>query len=221
MLNRNMDIALIDYGQTKGMNEDNRLAFAGLVDAMARRSPKDVAASMEALGIAIEDVESKNAEGKKEQFLLNAKARAGASAAPITALSDRDLANGLIVGPARAESSDYDSLTENCAVRPQKDQSRTLMMSASQPSSRLTSAEKLAYTMFDTAEYEGVSSDPFSNQSALRSTTVSNLPKELFFLLRTVQIMRGICAATGNSDYSIARVWAPIARTVLKEGRKR
>ena len=82
--------------------------------------------------------------------------------------------------------------------------------------SSLTAAEKLAYTMFDTADVAGVSNNPFFDQSALRTASIDHLPQDLFFLLRTVQILKGICTATYNPDFSIAVAWAPIARQALR-----
>lgn len=71
----------------------------------------------------------------------------------------------------------------------------------------LTLEEKLAYTMFDTAAVEGVSDNPFSSESALREGSISSLPKDLVFLLRTMQILKGICKATGNDDFSMISAW--------------
>lgn len=84
---------------------------------------------------------------------------------------------------------------------------------------RLTGAEKLAYTMFDTAEVAGVSSNPFADDSALKSATVESFPPDLFFLLRTIQIFKGICSATDNDDFSLAREWEPLARRALRRSR--
>lgn len=76
----------------------------------------------------------------------------------------------------------------------------------------LSGSEMVAYTMFDTADVEGVSNNPFAEDSALKHVAIDSFPPDLFFLLRTVQIMKGICNATGNEDFSIAAAWAPIAR---------
>lgn len=84
--------------------------------------------------------------------------------------------------------------------------------------SKLSGPEKLAYTMFDTADVPGVSNNPFADDSALRDVTVDSFPPHLFFLLRTVQILKGICSATENGDFSVAQEWAPLARRALKNG---
>lgn len=84
---------------------------------------------------------------------------------------------------------------------------------------QLTGAEKLGYTMFDTAEVAGVSHNPFADDSALKSATVESFPPDLFFLLRTIQIFKGICSATGNTDFSLAKEWEPLARRALRRSR--
>lgn len=81
----------------------------------------------------------------------------------------------------------------------------------------LSGAEMLAYTMFDTADVDGISNSPFAENSALRKVAIDQFPPDLFFLLRTVQIMKGICNSSDNSEFSVAKIWAPIARRALKK----
>lgn len=83
--------------------------------------------------------------------------------------------------------------------------------------SDLTIEEQLAYTMFDTAAVPGVSDNPFSEDSALRSATVEKLPKDLVFLLRTMQLLRGISRATFNADFSMVSCWGEIARAEIED----
>lgn len=85
----------------------------------------------------------------------------------------------------------------------------------------LSVEEELAYTMFDTASVPGVSDNPFSEDSALRSASVEKLPKDLVFLLRTMQLLRGISTATFNTDYSIVSCWGNIARAEVKDFSRR
>lgn len=80
----------------------------------------------------------------------------------------------------------------------------------------LTAEEQLAYTMFDTAAVPGVSDNPFSEDSALRVATVDELPQDLVFLLRTMQLLRGISSATFNADFSMVACWGDIARAQLR-----
>lgn len=81
----------------------------------------------------------------------------------------------------------------------------------------LTFEEKLAYTMFDTASVPGVSDNPFAENSSLTDGSVENLPKDLFLLLRTMQILKGLCNKTFNSDFSVISQWSRIARAELKK----
>ena len=85
--------------------------------------------------------------------------------------------------------------------------------------SKLSVEEKLAYTMFDTATVPGVSDNPFAMDSALQEGEIENLPKDLVFLLRTIQIMKGICRSTFNADFSVVSSWRDLARSELKNAR--
>lgn len=89
------------------------------------------------------------------------------------------------------------------------------------PGRELTGAEMIAYTAFDTMDVPGVSNNPFSEASALKSVCVNRFPPELFFLMRTVQIIKGICNASGNTDFSITQEWAPIAKRSTKTIREK
>jgi ABC1 atypical kinase-like domain len=226
LLNRKLDIGLIDFGQTKMLGNEKRVAFARLVDAMARRNPDDVAAGMAALGIVVEEV-SQGKVASKRLATRSGHARRGttAAAAETSTLASATPGATLSVSSSRPHSRRWRpafwrprmvAAVPEVTVGGGGSGKHKALASRTSLAPMLTSAEKLAYTMFDTAEYEGVSSNPFSDESALRSATVTELPKELFFLLRTMQIMRGICAATGNSDFSLAKSWAPLARSALQ-----
>jgi aarF domain-containing kinase len=221
VLNRQVDIGIIDFGQTKRLSENDRLSFAELVDAMALRDAPSVAAAMTALGVVVEDVPN----GRGPNLPQRAQAVKGGKTAIVSGDNNAVAAvpqialtttpkwkprflsflnpGGISVGDGHADHSN--SSTATAVVTTSK--------------SHLTAAEQLAYTMFDTAEVKGVSSNPFSDESALRTATVKTLPQDLFFLLRTLQIIRGICAATGNEDLSIANSWAPVARRALRSGK--
>lgn len=152
MRNSNVDIGLLDFGQTKRFSPERRVAFARLVDAMARKDSLGVRQGLEGLGIKV-----KKKSGSK---------------------------------------------TKN---RKQKSGRR-----------KLTEEEQLAYTMFDTAVIPGVSDNPFSEDSVLRTASVDRLPKDLVFLLRTMQLLRGISAATHNTDFSMVSMWGGLAREELR-----
>lgn len=161
MTNSSIDIGILDFGQTKRLQSRDRLAFARLVDAIARKHAVDVRQALTMLGIEVVRPPAKVPRRRKR--------RKGNKSATLPA-----------------------------------------------PDSGLTPEEQLAYTMFDTAAVPGVSDNPFHDDSALRSATVESFPQDLFFLLRTVQILKGICAATSNSDFSLASAWAPAARKALR-----
>ncbi len=68
--------------------------------------------------------------------------------------------------------------------------------------------EKMALTMFDTriiGQYADL--NPLNNRSALRRNAIISMPRELFFLLRTIQIMKGYSIAFDLKDFSIATEW--------------
>jgi hypothetical protein len=219
ILNRRVDIGLIDFGQTKVLCDKDRYAFAELVDAMARRHPPSVAAAMEALGIAIGRVPVRSKEHRRRrrsQFLgQRMDGNVFASDTPTAVLNPTSV---VTTSPSVRKSLSPTS-GDNAKVGQIASISlpgRTAVTSTKTSNTSLTVAEQLAYTMFDTAEFDGVSSNPFSEKSVLRAATVKALPQDLFFLLRTLQIIRGICAATGNADLSVADAWAPVARRALR-----
>eukprot|EP00737_Agarophyton_chilense_P004121 gb/GEZJ01005037.1/.p1 GENE.gb/GEZJ01005037.1/~~gb/GEZJ01005037.1/.p1 ORF type:complete len:578 (-),score=76.38 gb/GEZJ01005037.1/:655-2133(-) len=146
--NANVDIGLVDFGQTKRFSNETRLAFVKLVDAMARKDTTGVAVGLDQLGIRI---------GHKP-----------------------------VLQPGRA------------LAKP-----------------ALTLEEKLAYTMFDTASIPGVNDNPFGEGSTMKEGSIDNLPRDLFFLLRTMQILKGLCHATFNSDFSMISSWGNIAKAEL------
>lgn len=192
--------------------------------ARERRGLKRAARKLQA-----EQREQKRAEAKaaaESGRAVRLRARDGTSPAAMAAgTGTRYTRGGLMTAPAAASALDV-APSDGVPVEGAEGPGPTAASQVHAPPQRagkrakLTAAEKLAYTMFDTAEYAGVSSNPFSDESALRSATVTELPQELFFLLRTLQIMRGICHATDNNNFSIVRAWAPAARQALHVARK-
>lgn len=150
--NANVDIGLLDFGQTKRFSTERRVAFARLVDAMARKDPFGIRQGLEGLDIHVTKAALSKTKAQK--------------------------------------------------ARPRM--------------TTLTVEEQLAYTMFDTAAVPGVSDNPFSENSALRSASVDKLPKDLVFLLRTMQLLRGISRATYNADFSVVSLWGKLAREELR-----
>ena len=82
--------------------------------------------------------------------------------------------------------------------------------------SDIKSIKALALTMLDTGRSGSqYNPDPFDPNNSLKKQTVTKLPSDLYFLVRTVQLMRGIAYAF-DLDYSLADKWAPYAKEVIK-----
>ena len=77
------------------------------------------------------------------------------------------------------------------------------------------SIANIAVTMLDTRIVPGYIMDPFNPESALKKNAVSKMPSELYFVVRTVQLLRGISSAF-NLDFSLSDVWAPYASRTLR-----
>jgi predicted unusual protein kinase regulating ubiquinone biosynthesis (AarF/ABC1/UbiB family) len=84
----------------------------------------------------------------------------------------------------------------------------------SNPNDKRT-VECLAISMFDTKNIPGYIIDPFDENNALKSNSVTKLPPDIYFVLRTVQMFRGICFGL-NLDYSLAEAWKPYAERAIK-----
>ncbi|KAK2409328.1 Protein kinase superfamily protein [Trifolium repens] len=76
---------------------------------------------------------------------------------------------------------------------------------------------KLAQTMFDTKLPPGVKMlQPFSEESSIKKIAVQAFPEELFSILRTVHLLRGLSVGLGL-NYSCAEQWRPIAKEALSQ----
>uniref|UniRef100_A0A3N7FTZ4 ABC1 atypical kinase-like domain-containing protein n=1 Tax=Populus trichocarpa TaxID=3694 RepID=A0A3N7FTZ4_POPTR len=74
---------------------------------------------------------------------------------------------------------------------------------------------RLAQTMFDTKLPPGVAMlQPFSEDSSIKKISVETFPEELYSVLRTVHLLRGLSVGLGIS-YSCAEQWRPIAEEAL------
>ncbi|XVF11606.1 hypothetical protein REPUB_Repub08aG0041600 [Reevesia pubescens] len=74
---------------------------------------------------------------------------------------------------------------------------------------------RLAQTMFDTKLPPGVVMlQPFSEDSSIKKIGVQSFPEELFSVLRTVHLLRGLSVGLGI-NYSCAEQWRPIAEEAL------
>ncbi|CAM6010856.1 unnamed protein product [Sphagnum balticum] len=77
----------------------------------------------------------------------------------------------------------------------------------------------LAILMFDTKLPPGVAiANPFADDSVLTEISVKNFPKDLFFILRTIHILRGLSVGMG-CPYSSSEQWKPLAQEVLSDNR--
>ncbi|KHG19497.1 hypothetical protein F383_05501 [Gossypium arboreum] len=74
---------------------------------------------------------------------------------------------------------------------------------------------RLAQTMFDTKLPPGVAMlQPFSEDSSIKKIAVESFPEELFSILRTVHLLRGLSVGLGI-NFSCAEQWRPIAEEAL------
>ncbi|KAK3043316.1 hypothetical protein RJ639_002559, partial [Escallonia herrerae] len=74
---------------------------------------------------------------------------------------------------------------------------------------------RLAGTMFDTKLPPGVMMlQPFAEESSIKKIAVQAFPEELFSVLRTVHLLRGLSVGLGI-NYSCAEQWRPVAEEAL------
>ncbi|KAA3458225.1 putative aarF domain-containing protein kinase 1-like isoform X2 [Gossypium australe] len=74
---------------------------------------------------------------------------------------------------------------------------------------------RLAQTMFDTKLPPGVEMlQPFSEDASIKKIGVQSFPEELFSVLRTVHLLRGLSVGLGI-NYSCAEQWRPMAEEAL------
>jgi aarF domain-containing kinase len=75
--------------------------------------------------------------------------------------------------------------------------------------------KNLAQMMFDTKLPPGVKmASPFGEESSLNDVPVQSFPEELFFVLRTIQLLRGLSVGMGI-NYSCAEEWRQMAEETL------
>ena len=73
----------------------------------------------------------------------------------------------------------------------------------------------IAVSMLDTRSVPGYVIDPFSPDNALKKNGVTKMPPDLYFLVRAVQLFRGIAFAFDLQHYSVAEKWAPHAKKII------
>ena len=74
----------------------------------------------------------------------------------------------------------------------------------------------IAVTMLDTRVVPGYIIDPFNPLNALKKNAVSKMPSDLYFVVRTVQLLRGIASAF-DLDYSLSTAWGPYATKIISK----
>lgn len=62
--------------------------------------------------------------------------------------------------------------------------------------------------------------DPFAADSPIKTVSIERFPPDVFFVLRVVQMLRGLAGGMGVRDFSAVEQWAPYARAALALGAK-
>ncbi|CAM9142122.1 unnamed protein product, partial [Heterosigma akashiwo] len=74
---------------------------------------------------------------------------------------------------------------------------------------------KMVRGMFDTREILGKDDlNPFAEASLLKLNPVTQIPEDIYFVLRAIQMFRGLSTKVGVR-FSLAEAWAPYAREVV------
>ena len=95
-----------------------------------------------------------------------------------------------------------------------------LGIQVSNPEDKST-VHKIAVTMLDTRSVPGYIIDSFRNpMEILKQNAVTKMPPDLYFIVRTIQLLRGITFAFDLS-FSLADQWAPLANRELQREKER
>ncbi|CAI5531046.1 unnamed protein product, partial [Closterium sp. Naga37s-1] len=77
------------------------------------------------------------------------------------------------------------------------------------------SFRRMAMIMFDTGTGNGVTSaNPFGAESSLKSNAMKAFPADIFFIVRTMMLLKGLATGMGLS-VSTAKQWRPMALRIL------
>ncbi|KAK9811448.1 hypothetical protein WJX72_004052 [[Myrmecia] bisecta] len=71
---------------------------------------------------------------------------------------------------------------------------------------------KMSYGMFDTRGKV----DPFDEDSPLKKMGITTFPSDMFFVLRVVQLLRGMSFGMDIGEFSSAKQWEPFAEQALR-----
>lgn len=77
------------------------------------------------------------------------------------------------------------------------------------------SVEKLALVMFDTRTIKGLDFNPFSDNNVLKLNSVQEYPQDLYFILRTVLMFRGMAQARGRGRTKLVLLLACLIIAIL------
>ncbi|CAM6128703.1 unnamed protein product [Calypogeia fissa] len=87
-------------------------------------------------------------------------------------------------------------------------------------SNDLEDKKVLAQLLFDTKLPHGWKmASPFGENSILKAISVEKLPQELFFVIRTAQLLRGLSVGM-DLPFSTSQEWKPLAEAALAAARK-
>ena len=71
----------------------------------------------------------------------------------------------------------------------------------------------MAVGMFDTKGKV----DPFDPDSPIKKVAITTFPKDMFFILRTCQLLRGLKEGMKlEESYSVAKIWDKLADQAIK-----
>jgi aarF domain-containing kinase len=59
--------------------------------------------------------------------------------------------------------------------------------------------------------------DPFDPDSPIKKMGIQTFPADMFFVLRVVQLLRGLANGMGVTDFSSAKQWRPFADEALQQ----
>jgi predicted unusual protein kinase regulating ubiquinone biosynthesis (AarF/ABC1/UbiB family) len=79
---------------------------------------------------------------------------------------------------------------------------------------------RAARLVFSTENVDGKPFQPFGKDSILAENGVSDIPADFVFVIRVIQIQRGIAAALNVNDFSLADRWRPVAEDFLASRRR-
>lgn len=83
----------------------------------------------------------------------------------------------------------------------------------------IDSSVKIAVSMLDTQNIPGYVMSPFSKDNALKTNSIKKVPSDLYLIIRTIQLFRGICYGL-DIDFSLAKEWQTYAQNTIKSNGK-